>query len=137
MAGTCGRCSRPYRPDPLSRERVEDFFGWLKEMLAASGRIEGPPLSSPTFDWFRDEAHRRLRMGAETYGNENFLKPHINLPSEAIEELLDVANYGLMELVKNDPDDVDAVPLGQAIYHAFCAYQSLLQYRYKRSSIPT
>lgn len=129
---TCVRCDRFEESPLLDRRRVEDYFETLREMLESAGRIHKPDPSGqidPEFEFFMRQAVQRLQQGARTYGPNAFIHDGRHLPQEAIEEMLDVANYSLMELVKSAPNDVDAVLLGQAMYHTFCGYQCIRGYQ--------
>lgn len=117
-------------------DRAREYFSRLKEMLQDAGAIPKPPLQSPTFDWFRTAALRRLDRGAQEYGPGNYLKRHVNLVDEAIEECLDVPVYAMLEIAKHTPDSCDAASLGQAVYHAYKAYESLLDYKAKLRGSP-
>lgn len=117
-------------------ERARDYFAGLKEMLQDAGAIPKSPLTSPTFDWFRTAALRRLDRGAKEYGRENYLNREVNLVDEAIEETLDVPVYALLEIAKHGPDSCDAASLGQAVFHAYKAYESLLDYKAKLRGAP-
>ena len=132
----CVKCGRLPEPPVLDSTVVADYFDGLREMLEAAGRIQRPdPIgqTDPQFEWFKSQAIARLNQGAKTYGPNRFMKPDVKLPQEAIEEMLDISNYGLMELTKSTPDDTDAALLGQAIYHTFCAYQAVANYAATRS----
>ena len=116
--------------DPRARE----YFDRLRETLESAGTIRRPKAEmgegpDPNFLWFQTAALRRLDRGALEYGRENFMRREVNLIDEAIEETLDVAIYALLEMVKSHPDSVDAVPLGQAVYHAYQTYDKLLDYK--------
>ena len=119
-----------------SDPRALEFFSNLKETLQAAGKIPGPPLECPTFDWFQAAALRRLDKGAEEYGHDSYLTRPTNLADEAIEEALDLVLYALLELAKSNPHSVDGVPLGQAVYYAYLAYEALLDYKGKLRGRP-
>ena len=117
-------------------QQARAYFAHLKEMLQDAGRIPKPPLQSPTFDWFRTAALRRLDRGAQEYGATNYLSRDVNLVDEAIEECLDVPVYAMLEIAKHTPDSTDVASLGQAVYHAYRAYESLLEYKAKLRGAP-
>lgn len=114
-----------------SDPRAAEYFDRLKETLQDAGIVPRPPLLSTSFDWFQTAALRRLDRGAIEYGRDNYLRRDVNLADEAIEEMLDVAVYSLLELAKSNPDSCDSVPLGQAVFHAYRAYESLRDYKAK------
>jgi hypothetical protein len=131
--GSCRKCGRVI-PNPLTPERVEEFFGLLEEALQGAGKVALPPDESPELDHFKALAIHRLAQGAREYGNANFLKPTVDLAREMAEECSDIANYALMERVKHQPDEGDTVWLFQAAYHAFLAYQAMNRYALARRS---
>lgn len=130
--GTCARCARP-APDGVraSDPRVTEHFSRLKEMLRSAGAIASPPTPHPDYDHFQYMCLARIEKGAEEYGAANFRRRDVDLIAEACEETFDLCVYPLLEIVKNEPDPVDAVALGQAVYHAFLCYQNLLRYKAK------
>ena len=127
--GSCQKCGFPIPADPLPDERVNEFFDRFRDALQAAGKLG--PAEDPMFDWFRLTCIQRLRKGAETYGNRNFLRPEVDPILEALEEFMDAPNYLLMEMVKNEPDDTDAALLGEAVAFSFYAAQALLRYKEK------
>ena len=131
----CVRCGKLPEQPILNREVINEYFAGLREMLESAGRIRRPDPGEPgdpNFEWFAARCIARLQQGAMTYGANAFMHDGRRLPEEAIEEMLDVTNYALMELMKSSPDNIDAVHLGQANYHIFCAFQSILEYRAAR-----
>ena len=131
--GSCRQCGRVLPPDPLTPERVDEFFGLLEEALQGAGKVPLPPDPNPELDHFRWLATRRLAQGAEEYGNTNFLKPEVMLPHEMAEEAADLCIYALLERIKHHPDPDDTIHLFLAAYHAFCAFQAINRYASKRS----
>ena len=120
--------------DPLPDQLVSDFFDHLRETLEAAGKIHRPnpgEPDDPRFAWFEARCKQRLRKGAETYGNTNFLKPSVDLVEEGTQECLDGVNYCLMELTKTRPDACAGVPLGMAALYYFQAALALQDYAAK------
>lgn len=132
----CVRCGLVEGPDPLPPEVVDPFFDRLREALEGGGylRVPGPgDPPDPTFDWYRDSCHHRLRKGARVYGARNFLRPGVDPITELLEELQDAANYVLMELVKNETGD--EAPLWEVASRVFTAVQFALHYKAKRRGV--
>lgn len=120
---------------------AREYFDRLSEQLLAAGKIREPSPgqtveeANPDWCWFRAACKRRLDVGAETYGPTNYKDgpgAALNLAEEALEELMDVALYALLEIDKNHPEETHRVLLAEAVYHAFLSAQFLLAYRSKQ-----
>jgi hypothetical protein len=125
--GSCRKCGRVI-PNPLTKECVDGFFGRLAEGLQGAGEGE----LGPAFDYYKLLATQRLAKGAAEYGNANFLGPDRDLSMEFIEELVDAANYLLMERIKTHPRGSADLQLDLAAFHSFKAYEAMLSYRHKQ-----
>lgn len=128
----CVSCHKfPHPGIRASDEVVREHFERLKEMLESSGTIAAPPTPRPDWDHFVYMCLQRIEKGAAEYGAANFLRSDVDLVKEACEETFDLCIYALLEVIKTEPDPVDAVALGQAAYYAFLSYQNFLRYRAK------
>lgn len=123
---TCARCSRPHPEPKLTPERVALFFDYMEQMLESAGHAPGD-VPDPVWEYLRAHSVSRIVKGEREYGANNFLKPQVDLQTEASQELADLCNYALMADVKHSDEDGFADLTG-VVYHAYLAQKCLLRY---------